>query len=168
MKASMQDCAQASELCIWPVRRYGSSIWRGPCSVYPNRFHFLPKDSCQRLLSYSALCIFSHNNWKHSCAGKKPIQRRYTAIIITAPQQRAKVSSCSRKLLFTCGEDNTNSDFCWVTDGMFTTLRTNKKQKTGIKNRRANDTCANILVITTQQPHLNEKKTWGFHKRIPK
>lgn len=102
-KASMHDSAQASELCIWPERRYGSSIWRGPSCVYPNRFQFLPKDSCQLLLSYSALCIFGHNNWKHCCAGKEPVRRRYTAAIITAPQQRAKVPRCSRTLLFIYG-----------------------------------------------------------------
>lgn len=133
-KASMPDSAQASELCIWPERRYGSSIWRGPSSVYPNRFQFLPTDSCQLLLSYSALCIVGHNNWKHCCAWKEPVRRRYTTAIITAPQQRAKVPRCSRTLTLYMrsepAEDNTNSDFCWVADGMFTTCsRTNEQQQ---------------------------------------
>lgn len=133
---------------------------------------FLPKDSCQRLPSYSALSIFGHNNWKHSCAGKKPIQRRYTAVIITVPQQRAKVRQCSRKLLFICraAQQRTTQALISAESLMECNIHdcTNEQRKPGIRNKRTNETCAKILVITTQQPHLNEEKTWGFHKRIPK
>lgn len=135
------------------------------------KLNFLPKDSCQCLLFYSALCIFGHNNWKHSCAGTKPIQRRYTAVIITAPQQRAKVRQCSRKLLFICRTAQQKTTQTLISADTLAERNIhdcmNEQRKPGIKNRRTNDTCVNILVITTEQPHLNEKKTWGFHKIIP-
>lgn len=58
------------------------------CCVSSKQIKFLPEDCCQLLSFYSTLCFSSHNNWKHLCTVKYPIQLRSAPIIKVEPQQK--------------------------------------------------------------------------------